>query len=658
VARRTSSRPCSALCEAVGERDTKVLELLLAAGAKPDRSAMWQAGWLNKVEALKLLLAAKGDPSDALPGAGQGGHVALVKLLLEKGADPKSKAGEQALHGAALQGGLETVQLLLKAGADPNVADERGETPLHMAISGDANLKIVQALVEAGAKLSATDNQGLTPVRLAANRNAKEIYQWLLARSGGKEPRPSSDRESAAAKKSTAELIEDLQSNDSAAEQQAVRELASRGKEIMPEVLKAIDEGARMEKFLKLFTTMGPDADAALPKVKELLGDERTAFAAAVMLERMRPGGFYELPAAERQEAAQTLYDSIADENANEMAGYSASMLAAMGEISSSHFVKLLKSGKPKQQRYAISGLEHARFDDPQIQAELIRIAGDPASGRLRRDAARTLGRFGKPTEEVKAVLLEILREPPPERPPLDAGRSAYEEWKQRTDAAARSLARFGPEVIDELLPLLTPLDTLGRLPAMTALQSLGPPAIPRLIELLGHEDEAIATSASVALNRMGREAVEPLAKALDSDNDQVTIQAASALWWMGGGAKWALPRLLGVAESEKRSDAARVATARAALKVNPESREFKPVLMTIPCLIRLLNAGTFRQQAEAAETLGMIGPAAREALPALRKRLEAAEEDVDTQGLVRDYVRRQAREAIEAIESDARSQE
>jgi HEAT repeat protein len=201
-------------------------------------------------------------------------------------------------------------------------------------------------------------------------------------------------------------------------------------------------------------------------------------------------------------------------------------------------------------------------------------------------------------------------------------------------------------------------LDTRKRLPAMTALKSLGPPAIPRLIELLEHEDEAIATSASVALNSMGREAVEPLAKALSSDNDQVTIMAASALWWIGGGAKGALPRLLGVAESEMRSDAARAAAARAALKVNPESREFKPVLMTIPCLIRLLDAGTFRQQGEAAETLGMIGPAARKALPALRKRLHAPEEDVDTQGLVPDYVQRAAREAIKSIEAPEKPKE
>lgn len=330
-----------------------------------------------------------------------------------------------------------------------------------------------------------------------------------------------------------------------------------------------------------------------------------------------------------------------------------------MGETSAPHFLKLLKSGEFQQQYHAISALGGARFDDAEIQAELVRIAGNPDSGRLRRDAARALGRFGKPTAEVKDVLLDILREPPPDQRALDdEARKAFEEWKQRTDAAARSLARYGPDLIDDLLPLLTPLNTLKRLPAMTALASLGAPAVPRLIELLEHEDEAIAISASVALSRMGKETVEPLAEALSSDSDQVTVRAASALAWIGGGAKQALPALLGVAESEKRSDAARAAAARAALKVNPESRELKPILITIPCLTRLLETGAFRQQGEAAETLGMIGPAARQALPALRKRLDTPERDIDTQGLVRDFVQRQARAAIEAIEGTGDAKE
>ena len=62
------------------------------------------------------------------------------------------KAGDQPtpLHRAALQDGLEAVELLLDHGADPNALDDRHQTPLHLAISGDADIRIVKRLVNAG----------------------------------------------------------------------------------------------------------------------------------------------------------------------------------------------------------------------------------------------------------------------------------------------------------------------------------------------------------------------------------------------------------------------------------------------------------------------------------------------------------------------------
>ena len=58
------------------------------------------------------------------------GHADAVKLLLEKGADPKlkSKDGATALHKASEAGNLTVVELLLKAGADPGAVDSKGRT--------------------------------------------------------------------------------------------------------------------------------------------------------------------------------------------------------------------------------------------------------------------------------------------------------------------------------------------------------------------------------------------------------------------------------------------------------------------------------------------------------------------------------------------------
>jgi hypothetical protein len=68
--------------------------------------------------------------------------------------------------------------------------------------------------------------------------------------------------------------------------------------------------------------------------------------------------------------------------------------------------------------------------------------------------------------------------------------------------------------------------------------------------------------------------------------------------------------------------------------------------------LIRVLDRGPFEQQGNAAEALGDIGPAAREALPALRRRLALPDKSIDTGPFVSDFVARYAAEAIKAIET------
>jgi len=180
----------------------------------------------------------------------------------------------------------------------------------------------------------------------------------------------------------------------------------------------------------------------------------------------------------------------------------------------------------------------------------------------------------------------------------------------------------------------------------------MGPPVVPRLVELLAHEDEAVAVSASVALNKIGLPAVPKLVDALQSENEQVVQRAANALWWIGPRAHSALPKLIELAESKKRSDAARLAIIHAALKIEPQAaRQSTELQAALPILIRLLEQGDFKQQGMAAECLKEYGPTAIDALPQLRRRLELPGDGVDTQGLVSNYVHRAAQEAIKAID-------
>lgn len=103
--------------------------------------------------------------------AAQSGDVALLKLLLEHGADPKIATAHNVTPLAAAAGigwvegitfqwseaeNLEAVKLCLDLGIDPNAADDEGRTALHGAAHKGSN-EVVKLLVERGAKLDARD---------------------------------------------------------------------------------------------------------------------------------------------------------------------------------------------------------------------------------------------------------------------------------------------------------------------------------------------------------------------------------------------------------------------------------------------------------------------------------------------------------------------
>ena len=124
-----------------------------------------------------------GPGTTSLMRAARAGDAAVMRLLLEKGADPRlmTKEGNTALMLAAGVGyrdknttgsendALEALKVSLETGLDLNQANTKGETALHGAASRGADT-IVQFLVEHGAKLDAKDARGLTPVDSALGK--------------------------------------------------------------------------------------------------------------------------------------------------------------------------------------------------------------------------------------------------------------------------------------------------------------------------------------------------------------------------------------------------------------------------------------------------------------------------------------------------------
>jgi len=156
----TKSNP---LYSAAGRGDTAEVSRLLASGLHAD--TLSSNGWTP------------------LHYAAKEGHLSVVELLLDRGADVNARTrssylpkgtGDTPLHWAACEGHLAIVRYLLSNGADPDARNEGGQTPLHLAVMNcmprkavERKAQIIQCLLRHGANVNAKSCNGLTPLSRA-----------------------------------------------------------------------------------------------------------------------------------------------------------------------------------------------------------------------------------------------------------------------------------------------------------------------------------------------------------------------------------------------------------------------------------------------------------------------------------------------------------
>jgi cytohesin len=207
----------NALLMALLEHDTALADRLRRAGAKEEllyegldpSQYLVRAARLCDVGRTGRSLKAGADPNaeDALSGSLGCADLAVARLLLDRGADPKrpSRLGYSAFTSAALSRGAEAVKLLLDRGMDPNSAvapsaweqghpkDAHGyDTALILAM-GNKDPEVVRLLLAAGADPNRRGRRGTTALFEAVHRNGIDAAKLLLAHGADPNLRPAEE---------------------------------------------------------------------------------------------------------------------------------------------------------------------------------------------------------------------------------------------------------------------------------------------------------------------------------------------------------------------------------------------------------------------------------------------------------------------------------
>lgn len=118
--------------------------------------------------------------SQALHLAAARDHLDMVKLLLDRGANPNARTSWGATPLSSTSN-LRIAQLLIARGANVSARDEVGSQAIHRAASS-TGLDLVKLLVRHGADPLARDKRGCQPIHEAAQSGTIEIMRYLLSR--------------------------------------------------------------------------------------------------------------------------------------------------------------------------------------------------------------------------------------------------------------------------------------------------------------------------------------------------------------------------------------------------------------------------------------------------------------------------------------------
>ncbi len=298
----------------------------------------------------------------------------------------------------------------------------------------------------------------------------------------------------------------------------------------------------------------------------------------------------------------------------------------------------LASSGTAKERAFAISALGHLGTPEPSaIPAILAAISNPGKPGKLGNDALDTwlissFSTMGKPGAAAIGRLVALAS---------DA------TLGDRRAVAARALYALGTLTADQsasIAPLLGVDDTTVADQATYLFEGVlklaGKPAVPALINLLGDPRVAVRQRACRALLGIGKEAeaaLPRLADAMHDDDAGVRLRAVTAVLSFEAKAAPYIDAIEAAARAKDETSIRCIALSKLPLVKGGDVKDAR----ILKVLEDALGEGSPNIQSCSAIGLGLLGPAAAPALPALRARFLASPDD---------SVRRNVADAIASV--------
>jgi HEAT repeat protein len=299
------------------------------------------------------------------------------------------------------------------------------------------------------------------------------------------------------------------------------------------------------------------------------------------------------------------------------------------------HLVEALKDKAPTVRLAAVRSLDKVTADSKVVFPAMVQAMADEHPA-VRGSAASTLGRFGTPalphlTQALKdkdfgvrqyAVLaLPQLQSAPKEVLPL-LEQARKDESAMVRQSAAFALASFGLPAVPHLVEMLGDADEGVWKQAVKSLQDMRAKTdglVKLLAEAVKHENFSVRRGAAYVLSRCGEEGVPALTEALADKDWRIRWEAADSLRVVGPQGDKALPALAALAVGDN-TEKVRQASLKAMLQMYGLDRFTDDPPKAVPSLVESLQAKDAINRWYAALILGALGPAAKDAMPALNQ--------------------------------------